>query len=163
MTLYLKEVQHQGFVTDIRNGTIAARAHGSWVCGTSGVAAEAYRHCTVPEPAWHNVHYLDRQDIIYYTRAQAEVTLNSLDEWTPSFSFASSGSQSRDGQGGGSRESPSTRCSTACPSPRHLGLKLAEMGIIFSSFSDAIFLRASGPGEAVPRIGWPSPTATIIP
>ncbi len=102
---------------------------------------KAYRNwLTLPEPEWHNVTYpkIDFQDMIYYAAPKQKVTLNSLDEVDPELlsTFAKLGI-SLDEQKrltGVAVDAVFDSVSVATT----FKAKLAEMGIIFGSFSDAV-------------------------
>jgi Fe-S cluster assembly protein SufB len=102
---------------------------------------KAYRHwLTMKEPKWAHVHYLpiDYQDVIYYSAPKPKKTLNSLDEVDPELrqTFEKLGI-SLDEQKrltGVAVDAVFDSVSVATTFKD----KLAELGIIFCSFSEAV-------------------------
>jgi Fe-S cluster assembly protein SufB len=101
----------------------------------------AYRKwLTMEEPAWPNVHYppIDYQDIVYYSAPKPKKVLNSLDEVDPELleTFAklgiSLGEQKR--LTGVAVDAVFDSVSVATTFKG----KLAELGIVFCSFSEAV-------------------------
>src|SRR5579872_2827292 len=102
---------------------------------------KAYRNwLTMEEPTWHNVHYpkIDFQNIIYYAAPKQKVTLNSLDEVDPELlkTFDKLGISLAEQKRltGVAVDAVFDRVSVATT----FKATLAEMGIIFGSFSDAV-------------------------
>jgi Fe-S cluster assembly protein SufB len=140
-----------GFVTDVESETIAKGLNEDVVRLISQKKNEpewlldwrlkAFRlWLTMKEPTWQNVKYdpINYQDISYYSAPKKKKVLNSIDEVDPEVkrTFDKLGFRSR------SRScwpaSPWMRCSTASRSPPTFRDKLASMGIIFMSFSEAV-------------------------
>jgi Fe-S cluster assembly protein SufB len=102
---------------------------------------KAYRHwLTMTEPQWQNVHYspIDYQNIVYYSAPKAKKQLQSLDEVDPELraTFEKLGI-SLDEQKrltGVAVDAVFDSVSVATTFKE----KLAELGIIFGSFSDAV-------------------------
>ena len=103
---------------------------------------KAYRHwLTMKEPTWPTciIRPIDYQDIIYYS---APKTRNRPEE--PGRGRSGAAGNLREARHSAARNascwpvSPSTRCSTACRSATTFKDKLAELGIIFCSFSEAV-------------------------
>jgi len=102
---------------------------------------KAYRHwLTLTEPTWPNVSYpkVDFQDIIYYSAPKAKPTLNSLDELDPEI-------KSTFDKLGISLEEQKRLANVAVDAViDSVSVKttfresLGELGIIFSSFSEAV-------------------------
>jgi Fe-S cluster assembly protein SufB len=102
---------------------------------------KAYRHwLTLTEPTWPNVTYpkIDFQDIIYYSAPKAKPTLNSLDELDPEI-------KSTFDKLGISLEEQKRLANVAVDAViDSVSVKttfresLGELGIIFSSFSEAV-------------------------
>ena len=102
---------------------------------------KAYRHwLTLTEPTWPNVSYpkIDFQDIIYYSAPKAKPTLNSLDELDPEI-------KSTFDKLGISLEEQKRLANVAVDAViDSVSVKttfresLGELGIIFSSFSEAV-------------------------
>ena len=146
-----REYQY-GFVTDVEAETVPKGLSEDVVRLISEKKREpawllewrlkAYRTwLTMTEPTWQNVRYpaIDYQDIIYYSAPEEEAgrstaSTRSIRRSAPP--SRSSGFRSR------SRScwpaSRSTPCSTASRSATTFRAKLAEMGIIFCSFSEAV-------------------------
>jgi Fe-S cluster assembly protein SufB len=102
---------------------------------------KAYRlWLTLKEPTWHNVHYppIDYQEIVYYSAPKKKPMLNSLDEVDPEIrsTFAKLGIPLEEQKllAGVAVDAVFDSVSVATTF-RH---KLAEMGIIFCSFSEAV-------------------------
>ncbi|HLJ56917.1 MAG TPA: Fe-S cluster assembly protein SufB [Chthonomonadaceae bacterium] len=102
---------------------------------------KAYRNwLTMEEPTWHNVHYpkIDFQNIIYYAAPKQKVTLNSLDEVDPELlkTFDKLGISLAEQKRltGVAVDAVFDSVSVATT----FKATLAEMGIIFGSFSDAV-------------------------
>jgi Fe-S cluster assembly protein SufB len=102
---------------------------------------KAYRHwLTMVEPTWPNVHYpqIDFQEIIYYSAPKSKPTLNSLDELDPEIraTFDKLGisllEQKRLANVAVDAVIDSVSVKTTFRE------SLAELGIIFSSFSEAV-------------------------
>jgi Fe-S cluster assembly protein SufB len=148
---FVSKEYNAGFITDIEMETVprglteeivrlisAKKNEPEWLLDWR---LKAYRHwLTMPEPVWHNVHYpkIDFQDMIYYAAPKQKVTLNSLDEVDPELlsTFAKLGI-SLDEQKrltGVAVDAVFDSVSVATT----FKVKLAEMGIIFGSFSDAV-------------------------
>jgi len=102
---------------------------------------KAYRHwLTMEEPKWPNVHYpeIDYQDIVYYSAPKKKPLLNSLDEVDPELlkTYEKLGI-SLDEQklfAGVAVDAVFDSVSVATTFKE----KLKEMGVIFSSFSEAV-------------------------
>lgn len=102
---------------------------------------KAYRHwLTMEEPTWPNVHYpkIDFQDIIYYSAPKPKKVLNSLDELDPEIKATFD-------KLGISLEEQKRLANVAVDAViDSVSVKttfretLAELGIIFSSFSEAV-------------------------
>ena len=102
---------------------------------------KAFRHWqTMIEPTWPNVHYpkIDFQDIIYYSAPKQKITLNSLDELDPEI-------KSTFDKLGISLEEQKRLANVAVDAViDSVSVKttfreaLSELGIIFSSFSEAV-------------------------
>jgi Fe-S cluster assembly protein SufB len=102
---------------------------------------KAFRHwLTMKEPHWANVHYepIDYQDIIYYAAPKKKQELNSLDEVDPELlrTFKKLGIPLEEQKvlAGVAVDAVLDSVSVATTFKE----KLAEMGIIFSSFSEAV-------------------------
>jgi Fe-S cluster assembly protein SufB len=102
---------------------------------------KAYRTwLTMTEPTWQNVHYpaIDYQDIIYYSAPKKRPTLNSLDEVDPEIraTFEKLGIPLEEQQllAGVAVDAVFDSVSVATT----FRTKLAELGIIFCSFSEAV-------------------------
>ena len=106
------------------------------------------------EPTWHNVHYdpIDYQAISYYSAPKKKPVLNSLDEVDPELrrTFEKLGIPLEEQKllAGVAVDAVFDSVSVATT----FRGKLAELGIIFCSFSEAV-QRAPGAGEEVPRLG----------
>ena len=92
------------------------------------------------EPTWQNVHYpaIDYQDIIYYSAPKKRPTLNSLDEVDPEIraTFEKLGIPLEEQKllAGVAVDAVFDSVSVATT----FRTKLAELGIIFCSFSEAV-------------------------
>jgi Fe-S cluster assembly protein SufB len=102
---------------------------------------KAYRTwLTMTEPTWHNVHYapIDYQDIIYYSAPKKKPALNSLDEVDPEIraTFEKLGIPLEEQKllAGVAVDAVFDSVSVATTFRE----KLAELGIIFCSFSEAV-------------------------
>jgi Fe-S cluster assembly protein SufB len=102
---------------------------------------KAYRTwLTMTEPTWQNVHYpaIDYQDIIYYSAPKKRPTLNSLDEVDPEVraTFEKLGIPLEEQKlfAGVAVDAVFDSVSVATT----FRAKLAELGIIFCSFSEAV-------------------------
>src|SRR5947207_5034618 len=140
-----------GFVTDIEADAVPAGLSEEIVRTISAKKNEpefmlqwrlkAYRHwLTMEEPKWPNVHYprIDYQNIVYYSAPKPKKTLNSLDEVDPELrrTFEKLGI-SLDEQkrlSGVAVDAVFDSVSVATTFKE----KLAELGIIFCSFSEAV-------------------------
>jgi Fe-S cluster assembly protein SufB len=145
-----KEYQY-GFVTDIEAETVPKGLNEDVVRLISAKKGEpewllewrlrAYRHwLTMEEPQWPNVKYppVDYQEIIYYSAPKPKKQLNSLDEVDPELLATfeklgiSLGEQQR--LTGVAVDAVFDSVSVATTFKE----KLAELGIIFCSFSEAV-------------------------
>jgi Fe-S cluster assembly protein SufB len=145
-----REYQH-GFTTDVDADTVprgltedtvrlisAKKREPEWLLEWR---LKAYRHwLTMKEPRWPNVHYppVNFQDVIYYSAPKAKKQLNSLDEIDPEMrrTFEKLGI-SLDEQkrlSGVAVDAVFDSVSVATT----FKTKLAEMGIVFCSFSEAV-------------------------
>jgi len=140
-----------GFVTEIESDTIPRGLNEEVVRVISAKKNEpewllewrlkAYRHwLTMEEPRWPNVHYppIDYQDLIYYAAPKPKQQLNSLDEVDPELlaTFEKLGI-SLDEQKrltGVAVDAVFDSVSVATTFKE----KLAEVGVIFCSFSEAV-------------------------
>jgi Fe-S cluster assembly protein SufB len=102
---------------------------------------KAYRTwLTMTEPTWQNVHYpaIDYQDIVYYSAPKKRPTLNSLDEVDPEIraTFEKLGIPLEEQKllAGVAVDAVFDSVSVGTT----FRTKLAELGIIFCSFSDAV-------------------------
>jgi Fe-S cluster assembly protein SufB len=145
-----REYQH-GFVTDIEAESLPRGLNEDIVRLISAKKHEpafmlewrlkAYRHwLTMTEPTWPNVHYppINYQDVIYYSAPKAKKKLNSLDEVDPELrrTFEKLGI-SLDEQkrlSGVAVDAVFDSVSVATTFKE----KLAELGIVFCSFSEAV-------------------------
>ena len=107
---------------------------------------KAYRHWASleqaqAEPKWANVKFppIDYQDITYYSAPKQKPILKSLDRARPGNSehVRKAGHPARRSRSC-SRAWPWTRCLTASPWRTTFKAKLAEAGVIFCSFSEAV-------------------------
>lgn len=145
-----QEYKH-GFVTDIETDTIPRGLSEDVVRMISAKKNEpefmlewrlkAYRHwLTMKEPSWPNVHYppINYQDVIYYSAPKVKKQLSSMDEVDPELRKTfeklgiSLGEQQR--LSGVAVDAVFDSVSVATTF-KH---KLAEMGVIFCSFSEAV-------------------------
>ncbi len=140
-----------GFVTDIESETIPRGLSEEIVRTISAKKNEpewllewrlkAYRHwLTMEEPEWANVHYpkMDYQDIIYYSAPKPKKKLESLDEVDPELldTFAKLGIPL-------SEQKMLTNVAVdaifdSVSVATTFRAKLAEAGVIFCSFSEAV-------------------------
>ncbi len=102
---------------------------------------KAYRHwLTMEEPVWPNVHYpkIDFNDIIYYSAPKAKPTLNSLDELDPeikaTFDKLGISLEEQKRLSGVAVDAVIDSVSVKTTFRE----SLAELGIIFCSFSEAV-------------------------
>ncbi len=140
-----------GFVTDIESDTVPPGLSEDVIRMISSKKGEpewllewrlkAYRHwLTMEEPQWPNVHYpkIDFQDTIYYSAPKPKVQLNSLDEVDPelleTFSKLGISLDEQKRLTGVAVDAVFDSVSVATTFKD----KLAEMGIIFGSFSEAV-------------------------
>lgn len=145
-----KEYQY-GFVTDIESDMIPKGLSEDVVRLISSKKGEpewllewrlkAYRHwLTMTEPQWHNVHYtpINYQDIVYYAAPKPKKQINSLDEVDPELlkTFEKLGISLAEQQRltGVAVDAVFDSVSVATT----FRSQLAELGIIFGSFSDAV-------------------------
>ncbi len=155
-TATIQELANQeykyGFVTDVETDTVPAGLNEDVVRLISAKKKEpafmlewrlkAYRHwLTMPEPRWWpNLHIapIDYQNIIYYSAPKAKKQLNSLDEVDPELrkTFAKLGI-SLDEQKRLSGVAVDAVFDSVSVATTFKG-KLAELGIIFCSFSEAV-------------------------
>src|SRR5260370_2546645 len=145
-----REYKH-GFVTEIETDTVPRGLNEDIVRMISAKKNEprfmlewrwkAYRHwLTMTEPRWPNVHYppIDYQNIIYYSAPKPKKALNSRDEVDPEMrqTFEKLGI-SLDEQkrlSGVAVDAVFDSVSVATTFRE----KLAQLGVIFCSFSDAV-------------------------
>jgi Fe-S cluster assembly protein SufB len=145
-----REYKH-GFVTDIEADTLPRGLNEDIVRTISAKKHEpawllewrlkAYRHwLTMTEPTWANVHHprIDYQDIIYYSAPKPKKQLNSLDEVDPelrrTFERLGISLQEQMRLSGVAVDAVFDSVSVATT----FKAKLAELGIIFCSFSEAV-------------------------
>ena len=140
-----------GFVSDIESETFTKGLNEGIIQKLSKIKGEpewlmqwrlkAYRHwLTMEEPHWSNVHYnkIDYQDIIYYSAPKKKPKLNSLDELDPEMldTFKRLGisldEQKRLSNVAVDAVFDSVSVATTFKET------LAELGIIFCSFSEAV-------------------------
>jgi Fe-S cluster assembly protein SufB len=140
-----------GFVTEIEAESIprglseevvrlisAKKQEPEWLLEWRLKAYRAWLKMT--EPVWHNVHYspIDYQDMIYYSAPKQKPTLNSLDEVDPELrkTFEKLGIPLEEQKllSGVAVDAVFDSVSVATT----FRTKLAELGIIFCSFSDAV-------------------------
>src|SRR5688572_30607874 len=148
--LATKEYKY-GFVTDIESDTLPPGLDEGVVRAISERKKEpawllewrlkAYRAwLTMREPTWHNVHYdpIDYQGISYYSAPKKKPVLNSLDEVDPEIraTFEKLGIPLEEQKllAGVAVDAVFDSVSVATTFRE----KLAELGIIFCSFSDAV-------------------------
>ncbi|MGH9463717.1 MAG: Fe-S cluster assembly protein SufB [Vicinamibacteria bacterium] len=140
-----------GFVTDIETDTVPPGLNEDVIRLISAKKGEpewllewrlkAYRHwLTMSEPSWANVHYppIDYQDIIYYSAPKTKEGAKSLDEIDPELraTYAKLGIslEEQERLSGVAVDAVFDSVSVATTFKK----KLSEMGIIFSSFSEAV-------------------------
>src|SRR5204863_3649989 len=145
-----REYQY-GFVTDVEAETVPHGLNEEVVRLISEKKREpawllewrlkAYRTwLTMTEPTWQNVHYpaIDYQDVIYYSAPKKRPTLNSLDEVDPEIraTFEKLGIPLEEQKlfAGVAVDAVFDSVSVATT----FRTKLAELGIIFCSFSEAV-------------------------
>lgn len=145
-----KEYQY-GFVTDIETEAIPKGLSEDVIRLISTKKGEpewllewrlkAFRHwITMTEPNWHNVHYtpINYQDIVYYSAPKPKKQINSLDEVDPELlkTFEKLGISLAEQQRltGVAVDAVFDSVSVATT----FRAQLAELGIIFGSFSDAV-------------------------
>lgn len=140
-----------GFVTDIESESApkglnedtvryisAKKGEPDWLLEWRLKAFRAWQKMT--EPTWHNVTYpkIDYQEIIYYSAPKQKVTLNSLDELDPELrrTYEKLGIPLREQEmlAGVAVDAVFDSVSVATTFKE----KLKEMGVIFSSFSEAV-------------------------
>jgi Fe-S cluster assembly protein SufB len=140
-----------GFVTDIESESFSRGLSEDVVRAISAKKNEpqwlldwrlkAYRHwTTLPEPHWLNAHYpeLDYQDIIYYSAPKPKPKLNSLDEVDPTLieTFNKLGIPLEEQKLLANVAVDVVFDSVSVTTT--FKVKLAELGIIFCSFSEAV-------------------------
>jgi Fe-S cluster assembly protein SufB len=140
-----------GFVTDIESETVPRGLSEATVRLISEKKSEpefmlewrlkAYRHwLTMKEPTWHNVHYppIDYQNIIYYSAPKQKTAPKSLEEVDPELlkTYAKLGIPLAEQKilAGVAVDAVFDSVSVATT----FKAKLAELGIIFCSFSEAV-------------------------
>jgi Fe-S cluster assembly protein SufB len=140
-----------GFVTDIETDTVPPGLNEDVIRLISAKKGEpewllewrlkAYRHwLTMSEPTWANVHYppIDYQNIIYYSAPKKKEGPKSLDEIDPELraTYAKLGIslEEQERLSGVAVDAVFDSVSVATTFKK----KLSEMGIIFSSFSEAV-------------------------
>jgi len=140
-----------GFVTDIESETVPRGLSEATIRLISEKKAEpdfmlewrlkAYRHwLTMVEPTWHNVHYppIDYQNIIYYSAPKQKTAPKSLEEVDPELlkTYAKLGIPLAEQKmlAGVAVDAVFDSVSVATT----FKAKLAELGIIFCSFSEAV-------------------------
>jgi Fe-S cluster assembly protein SufB len=140
-----------GFVTEIESDAIPRGLNEDVIRVISAKKSEpefmlewrlkAYRHwLTMVEPKWPNVHYppIDYQNIIYYAAPKQRKTLNSLDEVDPevlaTYEKLGISLKEQERLTGVAVDAVFDSVSVATTFKG----KLAEMGIVFCSFSDAV-------------------------
>jgi Fe-S cluster assembly protein SufB len=140
-----------GFVTEIEADTIPKGLNEEIVRTISSKKGEpawllewrlkAYRHwLTMEEPRWQNVHYppIDYQAIRYYSAPKVKVNPNSLDEIDPelkrTYEKLGISLQEQERLSGVAVDAVFDSVSVATTFKE----KLLELGIIFSSFSEAV-------------------------
>jgi len=140
-----------GFVTDIESETLppglnedvvraisAKKSEPEWLLEFRLKAFRAWQNMT--EPTWHNVHYakIDYQAISYYSAPKKKPVLNSMDEVDPELrsTFAKLGIPLEEQMllAGVAVDAVFDSVSVATT----FRSKLAELGIIFCSFSEAV-------------------------
>ncbi len=145
-----QEYKH-GFITDIEVDAVVRGLNEDIIHTISAKKSEpkfmldwrlkAYRHwLTMTEPKWPNVHYppVDFQDMVYYSAPKVKTQLNSLDEVDPEVrkTFEKLGI-SLDEQKRLSGVAVDAVFDSVSVATTFKG-KLAELGIIFCSFSEAV-------------------------
>jgi Fe-S cluster assembly protein SufB len=148
---HLSQEYKWGFVTEIEQETVpkglsedvirmisAKKEEPEWLLEWR---LKAYRKwLTMEEPTWQNVHYppIDYQDIIYYAAPKAKPRLNSLDEVDPellrTFEKLGISLEEQKRLTGVAVDAVFDSVSVATTFKE----KLAELGIIFCSFSEAV-------------------------
>ncbi len=148
---FVSKEYNAGFVTDIEMETVprglteeivrmisAKKNEPEWLLEWR---LKAFRHwLTLEEPKWPNVTYpkIDFQDIIYYAAPKQKITLNSLDEVDPellkTFDKLGISLSEQKRLTGVAVDAVFDSVSVATT----FKATLAEMGIIFGSFSDAV-------------------------
>ena len=140
-----------GFVTEIEADTVPKGLNEEIVRTISSKKGEpawllewrlkAYRHwLTMEEPRWQNVHYppIDYQAIRYYSAPKVKVNPNSLDEIDPelkrTYEKLGISLQEQERLSGVAVDAVFDSVSVATTFKE----KLLELGIIFSSFSEAV-------------------------
>jgi Fe-S cluster assembly protein SufB len=140
-----------GFVTDIEADAVPRGLNEEIIRTISARKREpefmlewrlkAYRHwLTMTEPSWQNVHYapIDYQDIIYYSAPKPKKQLQSLDEVDPelraTFDKLGISLDEQKRLSGVAVDAVFDSVSVATTFKE----KLAELGIIFCSFSEAV-------------------------
>ncbi len=149
---YAKEEYKWGFVTDIEQVTVPPGLNEDVVRLISAKKREpewllewrlkAYRHwLKMKEPTWANIHYdpIDYQDMVYYSAPKsAEDRPKSLDEVDPELlaTYAKLGIPLKEQEmlAGVAVDAVFDSVSVATTFRK----KLAEMGVIFGSFSEAV-------------------------
>jgi Fe-S cluster assembly protein SufB len=145
-----REYKH-GFVTDIETDTIPRGLSEDVIRLISAKKSEpkfmlewrlkAYRHwLTMEEPKWSHVHYppINYQDVIYYSAPKQKKQLNSLDEVDPelrrTFEKLGISLEEQKRLSGVAVDAVFDSVSVATTFRE----KLAELGVIFCSFSEAV-------------------------
>jgi Fe-S cluster assembly protein SufB len=141
-----------GFVTDIETDTVPRGLSEDIICMISAKKKEpkfmlewrlkAYRHwLTMEEPHWWpNIHYnpVDYQDIVYYSAPKPKKKLNSMDEVDPelraTFEKLGISLEEQKRLSGVAVDAVFDSVSVATTFKE----KLAELGVIFCSFSEAV-------------------------
>jgi Fe-S cluster assembly protein SufB len=151
--LALKDYKY-GFVTDIDSDSLPPGLSEDVVRSISRIKGEpewltewrlkAYRHwLTMSEPTWHNVHYTvpSYQDIIYYSAPKKQKSLTSLDEVDPKLleMYDKLGiSLQEQKRLAGVAEIAVDAVIDSVSVATTFKHTLAELGIIFCSFSEAV-------------------------
>src|SRR5713226_5820977 len=145
-----REYQH-GFITEIEADTVPRGLNEDVIRLISAKKNEprfmlewrlkAYRHwLTMTEPRWPNVHYppIDYQNVIYYSAPKSKKQLSSLDEVDPelrqTFEKLGISLEEQKRLSGVAVDAVFDSVSVATT----FKAKLAELGIIFCSFSEAV-------------------------
>jgi Fe-S cluster assembly protein SufB len=140
-----------GFYTEIESETVPRGLNEEVIRAISAKKNEppfmlewrlkAYRHwLTMKEPKWPNVHYppIDYQDIIYYSAPKPKKNLSSLDEVDPelrlTFEKLGISLEEQKRLSGVAVDAVFDSVSVATT----FKTKLAELGVIFCSFSEAV-------------------------